>query len=84
VQRSSTLVVSIEPSAQLVYSPYNDGTLEDNDLIAASFPLKTGAAKSHALTLRQIPGSWTRSYSKAWSARASNWTSARITPAGSS
>jgi cation diffusion facilitator CzcD-associated flavoprotein CzcO len=49
VQRSSTLVVSIEPSAQLVYSPYNEGTLEDNDLIAVSMPLKV-ARKSHALT----------------------------------
>jgi cation diffusion facilitator CzcD-associated flavoprotein CzcO len=49
VQRSSTLVVSIEPSAQLVYTPYNDGTLEDNDLIASSMPLQV-ARKSHALT----------------------------------
>ncbi|MBA7485194.1 Ferredoxin--NADP reductase [subsurface metagenome] len=49
VQRSSTLVVSIEPSAQLVYTPYNEGTLEDNDLIAVSIPLKV-ARKSHALT----------------------------------
>ncbi|HEY3678446.1 MAG TPA: NAD(P)/FAD-dependent oxidoreductase [Bradyrhizobium sp.] len=49
VQRSSTLVVSIEPSAQLVYSPYNEGTLEDNDLIATSMPL-TVARKSHQLT----------------------------------
>ena len=49
VQRSSTLVVSIEPSAQLVYTPYNEGTLEDNDLIAVSMPLKL-ARKSHALT----------------------------------
>jgi cation diffusion facilitator CzcD-associated flavoprotein CzcO len=49
VQRSSTLVVSIEPSAQLVYTPYNDGTLEDNDLIATSMPLKL-ARKSHAMT----------------------------------
>jgi cation diffusion facilitator CzcD-associated flavoprotein CzcO len=49
VQRSSTLVVSIEPSAQLVYAPYNEGTLDDNDLIAISFPLKL-ARKSHALT----------------------------------
>ena len=48
VQRSSTLVVSIEPSAQLVYAPYNEGTLEDNDLIATSMPLKL-ARKSHAL-----------------------------------
>jgi cation diffusion facilitator CzcD-associated flavoprotein CzcO len=49
VQRSSTLVVSIEPSAQLVYAPYNEGTLDDNDLIAVSMPLKL-ARKSHALT----------------------------------
>jgi cation diffusion facilitator CzcD-associated flavoprotein CzcO len=49
VQRSSTLIVSIEPSAQLVYSPYNEGTLDDNDLIAVSMPLKL-ARKSHALT----------------------------------
>ncbi|MEH2587118.1 flavin-containing monooxygenase [Bradyrhizobium sp. AZCC 1721] len=48
-QRSSTLVVSIEPSAQLVYAPYNEGTLEDNDLIVTSMPLKL-ARKSHAIT----------------------------------
>jgi putative flavoprotein involved in K+ transport len=49
VQRSPTLVVSIEPSAQLVYAPYNEGTLDDNDLIATSMPLKL-ARKSHAMT----------------------------------
>jgi cation diffusion facilitator CzcD-associated flavoprotein CzcO len=49
VQRSSTLVVSIEPSAQLVYAPYNEGTLDDNDLLATSMPLKL-ARKSHAMT----------------------------------
>src|SRR3954470_16620266 len=49
VQRSPTLIVNIEPSAQLVYSPYNEGTLEDSDLIAVSMPLKL-ARKSHALT----------------------------------
>jgi hypothetical protein len=32
-----------------VYAPYNDGTLEDNDLIATSMPLKL-ARKSHAIT----------------------------------
>src|SRR5437764_722120 len=48
-QRSSTLIVSIEPSAQLVYAPYNEGTLEDNDLITVSMPPKL-ARKSHALT----------------------------------
>ena len=42
-------VVSIEPSAQLVYAPYNEGTLEDNDLIATSMPLAL-ARTSHALT----------------------------------
>jgi hypothetical protein len=52
VQRSSTLVVSIEPSAQLVYLPYNEGTLDDNDLIAVSMPLKV-ARKSHALTCQK-------------------------------
>ncbi len=49
VQRSSTLIVSIEPSAQLVYAPYNEGTLDDNDLIAVSMPLAL-ARKSHAMT----------------------------------
>jgi putative flavoprotein involved in K+ transport len=49
VQRSSTLIVSIEPSAQLVYAPYNEGTLDDNDLIATSMPLPL-ARKSHAMT----------------------------------
>jgi cation diffusion facilitator CzcD-associated flavoprotein CzcO len=48
VQRSSTLITSIEPSAQLVYAPYNEGTLDDNDLIATSMPLPL-AKKSHAL-----------------------------------
>ena len=48
VQRSPTLVTSIEPSAQLVYLPYNEGTLDDNDLIAASMPLPL-ARKSHQL-----------------------------------
>lgn len=52
VQRSSTLVVSIEPSAQLVYTPYNEGTLDDNDLIATSMPLQI-ARKSHALTCQK-------------------------------
>jgi cation diffusion facilitator CzcD-associated flavoprotein CzcO len=52
VQRSPTLVVSIEPSAQLVYSPYNEGTLDDNDLIATSMPLAV-ARKSHAMVTEQ-------------------------------
>jgi thioredoxin reductase len=52
VQRSPTLIVSIEPSAQLVYAPYNEGTLEDNDLIATSMPLAL-AWKSHAMVTEQ-------------------------------
>jgi putative flavoprotein involved in K+ transport len=52
VQRSSTLIVSIEPSAQLVYAPYNEGTLDDNDLIATSMPLPL-ARKSHAMVTEQ-------------------------------
>jgi putative flavoprotein involved in K+ transport len=48
VQRSPTLITSIEPSAQLVYAPYNEGTLDDNDLIATSMPLPL-AKKSHQL-----------------------------------
>ena len=52
VQRSPTLIVSIEPSAQLVYAPYNEGTLDDNDLIATSMPLSL-ARKSHAMVTEQ-------------------------------
>src|SRR5882724_5068547 len=52
VQRSSTLITNIEPSAQLAYSAYNHGTLEDNDLIAASMPL-TLARRSHILLTEQ-------------------------------
>ena len=50
VQRSSTLIVSIEPSAQLVYTPYNEGTLDDNDLIATSMPLPLARKSHQALT----------------------------------
>jgi cation diffusion facilitator CzcD-associated flavoprotein CzcO len=46
VQRSPTLITNIEPSAQLAYAAYNEGTLEDNDLIATSMPLSV-AKKSH-------------------------------------
>jgi cation diffusion facilitator CzcD-associated flavoprotein CzcO len=46
VQRSSTLITNIEPSAQLAYATYNEGTLEDNDLITTSMPLPL-AKKSH-------------------------------------
>jgi thioredoxin reductase len=52
VQRSSTLITNIEPSAQLAYAAYNEGTLEDNDLIAASMPLAL-AKKSHVMITEQ-------------------------------
>jgi cation diffusion facilitator CzcD-associated flavoprotein CzcO len=52
VQRSPTLITNIEPSAQLAYAAYNEGTLEDNDLIATSMPL-TLARRSHAMITEQ-------------------------------
>ena len=49
VQRGSTLIVNIEPSAQLPYALYDEGPpLEDCDLITASIPLSL-ARKSHIL-----------------------------------
>ncbi|WGD53643.1 NAD(P)/FAD-dependent oxidoreductase [Bradyrhizobium sp. CB1650] len=52
VQRSPTLVTNIEPSAQLAYAIYNEGTLEDNDLIATSMPTPL-AKKTHAMLTEQ-------------------------------
>jgi cation diffusion facilitator CzcD-associated flavoprotein CzcO len=52
VQRSPTLITNIEPSAQLAYAAYNEGTLEDNDLIAASMPLRL-AKKTHQMITEQ-------------------------------
>ena len=52
VQRSPTLVTNIEPSAQLAYANYSDGTLEDNDLIATSMPLAL-ARKTHQMITEQ-------------------------------
>ncbi|WP_407178286.1 flavin-containing monooxygenase [Bradyrhizobium sp. STM 3562] len=52
VQRSPTLITNIEPSAQLAYAAYSEGTLEDNDLIAASMPLKL-ARRSHQMLTEQ-------------------------------
>ena len=40
VQRRSTMVVDVEPSAQLPYALYDEGPpLEDCDLITMSMPL---------------------------------------------
>ncbi len=53
VQRGSTLIVNIEPSAQLPYALYDEGPpLEDCDLITASIPLSL-AKKSHRLLTEQ-------------------------------
>ena len=51
VQRGSTMVVQVEPSAQLAYALYDEGPpLEDCDLITVSVPLSV-ARKGHiALT----------------------------------
>jgi hypothetical protein len=49
VQRSPTLIINCDPSAQLVYSLYSEGPpLEDCDLITASIPLAL-ARKTHQL-----------------------------------
>jgi Pyridine nucleotide-disulphide oxidoreductase len=53
VQRSPTLIVNVEPSAQLPYALYEEGpSLEDCDLITMSVPLPL-ARKSHALLTEQ-------------------------------
>jgi hypothetical protein len=53
VQRSSTLIVNVEPSAQLPYALYDEGPpLEDCDLITASMPLPL-TRKTHILLTEQ-------------------------------
>ena len=53
VQRSSTLIVNVEPSAQLPYALYDEGpSLEDCDLITTSIPLSV-AKRSHILLTEQ-------------------------------
>ena len=53
VQRSSTLIVNVEPSAQLPYALYDEGpSLEDCDLITTSIPVPL-ARKSHILFTEQ-------------------------------
>ncbi len=47
VQRNSTMIVNVEPSAQLPYALYDEGpSLEDCDLIVTSMPLSL-VRKSH-------------------------------------
>jgi cation diffusion facilitator CzcD-associated flavoprotein CzcO len=48
VQRSPTLIVNVEPSAQLAYALYDEGpSTDDCDLLATAMPLAV-ARKSHA------------------------------------
>ena len=82
VQRSPTLITNIEPSAQLAYEAYNEGTLEDNDLIATSMPLPLARKSHQAITER--PSNSTRTCSTACGPRDSSSTTARTAPAGSS
>ena len=52
VQRSPTLIINCDPSAQLVYSLYSEGPpLEDCDLITASVPLPV-ARRTHQLATK--------------------------------
>ena len=51
VQRSPTMVVNVEPSAQLPYALYDEGpSLEDCDLITMSVPLSLAKQSHIALT----------------------------------
>ena len=51
VQRSSTMIVNVEPSAQLQYALYDEGpSLEDCDLITMSMPLSLVRNSHKALT----------------------------------
>ena len=51
IQRSPTLIVNIEPSAQLPYALYSEGIpVEDCDLIAASMPLALMRQAHRAMT----------------------------------
>ena len=53
VQRSPTLIVNIEPSAQLPYALYDEGpSLEDCDLITVATPLALGHKTHQILTER--------------------------------
>jgi hypothetical protein len=53
VQRSPTQIVNIEPSAQLPYALYDEGpSLEDCDLLTASFPLPLARQSHKALTAK--------------------------------
>ncbi len=56
VQRSPTMVVNVEPSAQLPYALYEEGpSLEDCDLITVATPLALGR-KTHQILTEKAKG----------------------------
>ena len=82
VQRSPTLIVNIEPSAQLPYALYDEGPLEDCDLITTSMPFSpAGRATSPLPNKRKV---WTGRSSTGWRASASSSTSGKAERGGSS
>ncbi len=84
VQRSPTLVVNVEPSAQLPYALYDEGPpLEDCDLITTSMPLAL-ARKSHIRLTEQARKLDKPLLDGARAHRASGSISARTARAGSS
>ena len=84
VQRSPTLIVNIEPSAQLAYALYDEGPpLEDCDLITTSMPLAL-ARKSHISLTEQAQEARQGRCSTGCERGASSSISARTAPAGSS
>jgi cation diffusion facilitator CzcD-associated flavoprotein CzcO len=53
VQRSPTLIVNVEPSAQLPYALYDEGpSLEDCDLVTTATPLALGRRSHQLLTAK--------------------------------
>ena len=85
VQRSSTLIVSVEPSAQLPYALYDEGpSLEDCDLISSRLPSHFRLQNEVISCSRSRLKSWTRICSMGSSAKVSGWISEKMALAGSS
>jgi thioredoxin reductase len=82
VQRSPTLITNIEPSAQLAYAAYNEGTLDDNDLIATSMLLPL-AKKSHQF-ITELSKQLDKELLDACGAGVLSSTTAKTAPAGNS
>jgi len=83
VQRSSTMIVNVEPSAQLQYALYDEGpSLEDCDLITISMPLSL-VRKSHK-TLTEIAQNMDKELLDGLERRGFKLDFAKTEPAGSS